>query len=36
MVESLHRIGSQTTVERRYYLSSVPEIQPFARAVRGP
>lgn len=34
-VESLRRIGSQTTVERRYFLTSVTEIQPFARAVRG-
>ncbi len=35
MVESLRRIGRQTTVERRYYLASVTEIQSFARAVRG-
>jgi len=36
MVEAIRELGGKRTVERRYYLSSLPlEIQPFARAVRG-
>jgi len=36
MVESIREIGDQQTVERRYYLSSLPlDGEPFARAVRG-
>lgn len=36
MVEAIREIGSQRTVERRYYLSSLPvEVATFARAVRG-
>jgi predicted transposase YbfD/YdcC len=36
MVESLRQVDGQTTVERRYYLSSLKlEVQTFARAVRG-
>jgi predicted transposase YbfD/YdcC len=36
MVESLRELEGKTTVERRYYLSSLPlGVQTFARAVRG-
>jgi predicted transposase YbfD/YdcC len=36
MVEASREIGGQRTVERRYYLSSLPlGVEPFARAVRG-
>ncbi len=36
MVESIRQIGDQTTVERRYYLSSLKlDVATFARAVRG-
>lgn len=36
MVESIRQVDGQTTVERRYYLSSLNlEVQTFARAVRG-
>jgi predicted transposase YbfD/YdcC len=36
MVEAIREIDGQKTVERRYYLSSLPlDVQPFARAVRG-
>ena len=36
MVESVREINGQRTVERRYYLSSLPaDIQRFAKAVRG-
>jgi predicted transposase YbfD/YdcC len=36
MVESIREVGAKTTVERRYYLSSLPlGVQTFARAVRG-
>ena len=36
MVEALREIGAQRTVERRYYLSSLPlGVETFARAVRG-
>jgi predicted transposase YbfD/YdcC len=36
MVESIREIGDQQTVERRYYLSSLPlDGETFARAVRG-
>lgn len=36
MVESVREINGQPTVERRYYLSSLPaDIQRFAKAVRG-
>lgn len=36
LVESLREVGGQTTVERRYYLSSLPlGVEPFARAVRS-
>jgi predicted transposase YbfD/YdcC len=36
MVESLREVEGKQTVERRYYLSSLPlGIEPFARAVRG-
>jgi len=36
LVESVRELGGQTTVERRYYLSSLPlGIETFARAVRG-
>lgn len=36
MVEAIREIGAQRTVERRYYLSSLPlGVEPFARAVRG-
>jgi predicted transposase YbfD/YdcC len=36
MVESIREIGSQKTIERRYYLASLPlDINTFARAVRS-
>jgi predicted transposase YbfD/YdcC len=36
MVEAIREIGPQRTVERRYYLSSLPlGVETFARAVRG-
>jgi len=36
MVEAIREIGGQRTVERRYYLSSLPlDVATFARAVRG-
>ena len=36
MVEALREIGAQRTVERRYYLTSLPlGVETFARAVRG-
>jgi predicted transposase YbfD/YdcC len=36
MVESIREVAGKTTVERRYYLSSLPlGIESFARAVRG-
>lgn len=36
MVESVRTVGGQTTIERRYYLSSLPlGIETFARAVRS-
>lgn len=36
MVEAVREIGSERTVERRYYLSSLPvDVATFARAVRG-
>jgi predicted transposase YbfD/YdcC len=36
MVESLREVAGKTTVERRYYLSSLPlGVEAFARAVRG-
>jgi predicted transposase YbfD/YdcC len=36
LVESIREIGGKRTVERRYYLSSLPlDVQLFARAVRG-
>lgn len=36
MVEAIREIGPQRTVERRYYLSSLPvDVATFARAVRG-
>jgi predicted transposase YbfD/YdcC len=36
MVESIREIGEQRTVERRYYLLSLPlGVEPFARAARG-
>jgi predicted transposase YbfD/YdcC len=36
MVESIREIGEQRTVERRYYLMSVPlGVESFARAARG-
>ena len=36
MVEALREIGGQRTVERRYYLTSLPlGVETFARAVRG-
>jgi predicted transposase YbfD/YdcC len=36
LVESVREINGQRTVERRYYLSSLPvDIQRFAKAVRG-
>lgn len=36
MVEAIREIGTQRTVERRYYLSSLPlGVETFARAVRG-
>ena len=36
MVESLRKVKGKTTIERRYYLSSLPlDAQRFAKAVRG-
>lgn len=36
MVEAIRQIGATRTVERRYYLSSLPvDVATFARAVRG-
>jgi predicted transposase YbfD/YdcC len=36
MVEAIREVGAHRTVERRYYLSSLPlEVKTFARAVRG-
>jgi len=36
MVEAIREIGDQRSVERRYYLSSLPlDVEVFARAVRG-
>jgi predicted transposase YbfD/YdcC len=36
VVEARRRVGDKESVERRYYLSSLPaEVQSFARAVRG-
>jgi predicted transposase YbfD/YdcC len=36
MVEAIREVGAQRTVERRYYLSSLPlGVATFARAVRG-
>jgi predicted transposase YbfD/YdcC len=36
MVEAIREVGGQRTVERRYYLSSLPlNVPTFARAVRG-
>lgn len=36
MVEAIRQIGTQRSVERRYYLSSLPlGVETFARAVRG-
>jgi predicted transposase YbfD/YdcC len=36
LVEATRQIGEKTTVERRYYLSSLPlNVECFARAVRG-
>lgn len=36
MVEAIRQIGAARTVERRYYLSSLPvDVATFARAVRG-
>ena len=36
MVEAIREIGSERTVERRYYLSSLPlDVATLARAVRG-
>lgn len=36
LVEAIREIGGQRTVERRYYLSSLPlGVETFARAVRG-
>ena len=36
MVESVREVGGQTTIQRRYYLSSLSsDIEQFARAVRG-
>src|SRR5688572_5764654 len=36
MVEAIREMGAQRTVERRYYLSSLPlGVETFARAVRG-
>ncbi len=36
LVEAVREIGGKRTVERRYYLSSLPlDVQLFARAVRG-
>ena len=36
MVEAIREVGDQRSVERRYYLSSLPlDVEVFARAVRG-
>jgi predicted transposase YbfD/YdcC len=36
LVEAQREVGGKKTVERRYYLSSLPlDVAPFARAVRG-
>jgi predicted transposase YbfD/YdcC len=36
LVEAVREVGGQRSVERRYYLSSLPlDVQTFARAVRG-
>lgn len=36
MVESVRELKGKTTIERRYFLSSLPlGVEPFARAVRG-
>lgn len=36
MVEAMREVGGKTSVERRYYLSSLPlGVETFARAVRG-
>jgi len=36
MVEAIREVGAERTVERRYYLSSLPlGVETFARAVRG-
>jgi predicted transposase YbfD/YdcC len=36
MVEARREVGGQRTVERRYYLTSLPlNVETFARAVRG-
>lgn len=36
MVEAIREVGAQRTVERRYYLASLPlGVTPFAQAVRG-
>ncbi len=36
MVEAIREVNGERTVERRYYLSSLPlEVATFARAVRG-
>jgi hypothetical protein len=36
LVESVREINGQRSVERRYYLSSLPtDVQRFAKAVRG-
>ncbi len=36
LVEAVREVGGQRTVERRYYLSSLPlDVETFARAVRG-
>ena len=36
MVEAVRQVGGQQTVERRYYLTSLPlDVTTFARAVRG-
>jgi predicted transposase YbfD/YdcC len=36
MVESIREVGATRTVERRFYLSSLPRgVEPLARAVRG-
>jgi predicted transposase YbfD/YdcC len=36
MIEAIREVGEKRTVERRYYLSSLPQgVEAFARAVRG-